>query len=142
VIVFLDTNILLDVLANRQPHVRAAKTPWEWSERDEIDGIISAISFNNIFYIVRKSQDEKTARECLRSLRAIFRAVEVNEKILHQAIDSVIADFEDAIQYFSAIRAGADYFVTRSPHDFPANSPVPVLTAEMLVVLRSQKIDH
>jgi len=65
----------------------------------------------------------------------------VDEKILHQAMDSKITDFEDAVQYFSAIRVHAKHLVTRNPDDFPKNSPISVLTAEMLVALQSQKIN-
>ncbi|HEY3128336.1 MAG TPA: PIN domain-containing protein [Acidobacteriota bacterium] len=135
-IVLLDTNILLDVLANRQPYVAASRKLWELSELSKIEGVISAISFNNIFYIVRKAAGNIVARECLRKLRAIFRPIEVDERILNQAIDSPIEDFEDAIQYFTAFRAGASYLVTRNPGDFPKQSPIPVLTAEMFISQR------
>ncbi len=135
-IVLLDTNILLDVLANRYPYVVASKRLWELSELNKIQGVISAISFNNIYYILRKAKGSAVARDCLRKLRSIFRPIAVDEKLLSQAIDSPIEDFEDAIQYFSAFRAGAAYLVTRNPDDFPKASALPILTAEMFASLK------
>jgi len=133
VTVFADTNTLLDVLANREPFVRAARMLWEWSELGAIVGKVSVISFNNIFYIVRKSHGETLARECLSRLRQVFDPVGLDVKTLDRAMDVKIRDFEDAIQYSSAVRSGATFLVTRNPGDFPRGSPIPILTSEMFV---------
>lgn len=132
-IVLADTNILLDVLAARQPFLPAAQKVWELCELHRITGVVSAISFNNVYYIVRKAEGPRKARECLRRIRAIFQPVGVDERILEQAMNSPIHDFEDAIQYFSALRAGADCLVTRNPADFPARSAVSIITADAFV---------
>jgi predicted nucleic acid-binding protein len=132
-IVFLDTNILLDVLADREPFAPASRRLWELSELNRVVGTVSAISFNNIYYILRKAANDRTAREALKKMRAIFTTAEVDSKILQQAIDSDIRDFEDAVQYFSSLRSGADYVITRNPDDFPDPSPVPVVTPEIFL---------
>lgn len=135
--VFVDTNILLDVLARREPFFPASRRIWELSELSRIDGLVSAISFNNTFYIIRKAADAETARESLRKIRSIFKPVGLDEKILNQALDSPLGDFEDAIQFFSALYAGASFLITRNPDDFPKDSPVAIVTAETFLALNS-----
>ncbi len=125
--VFVDTNILLDVLAKRDPFYREAVTIWTLSEEEKINGYISAVSFTNIYYIVRKLHTHETAVRALYWLRASFRPVALDERILNQAIDARFRDFEDAVQYYSAIHVGARCLVTRNPSHFPKDD-LPVLS--------------
>lgn len=130
---FLDTNILLDVLMKREPFFLFSKRLWELSEVNKVNGIVSALSFNNIFYIVRKNGGDQLARDCIKKIRSIFSISEVDSKILNQAIDSEIDDFEDAVQYFSALRVGARFLITRNPDDFPSSTPIAIITPEMFL---------
>jgi predicted nucleic acid-binding protein len=132
--VFFDTNILLDVLAKRQPFYADSATAWTLAEDGKLDGLVSAISFTNVYYIVRKLVDAKTARHALVLLRGTFAIVSCDERILSQAMDSDIKDFEDAVQFESAAHAGAECMLSRNPDDFPRTSDCPVLMpAEFLV---------
>ncbi len=117
--VFVDTNILLDVLAKREPFYRESVLIWTLSEEEKIKGFISTVSFTNIYYIVRKLHAHETAIRALNWLRASFRPVALDERILNQAIDAGFRDFEDAVQYYSAIHAGARCLVTRDTAHFP-----------------------
>lgn len=126
--VFLDTNILLDVIAKREPFFDPAARIWTLAEQNSLDAHISAISFNNIYYIVRKAENHARAIKALRMLRDIFSSVAPDQRILDQALDSDIKDFEDAIQYFSAHHARVEYLITRNPDDFPSGS-LAILTA-------------
>jgi len=132
----IDTNILLDVLANREPYVGASKRLWELSEVNEIEGVISAISFNNIYYIVRKIGGRDIAQKAVENLRGIFSTAVVDEKIISQAIESDIDDFEDAIQYYCGIRAGCRFLITRNPLDFPKKTTLQIITPELFLEMR------
>ena len=132
--VFVDTNLLLDVLAKREPFYTAASRVWTMAETGACEALISALSFNNIFYIVRKARDTATARRALVLLRDVFASVAPDQRILNQAIDSDVPDFEDAIQLYSAIHAGADYLLTRNVGDFPSGV-LPILTADEFLVV-------
>ena len=116
--VFLDTNVLLDILAKREPFYADSAEVWSLAESGAVKGCISAISFNNIYYVVRKMAGKRNADKALRILRDIFAPVAPDTLILNQAIDSTMNDFEDAIQIHSAIRAGADCLITRNPGHF------------------------
>ena len=127
--VFIDTNILLDVLAKRSPFYPASATVWTLAETGKIMGMISTLSFNNIYYIMRRQSGGAGAKMAIRLLHGIFTTVPPDNQILNQALDSEMADFEDALQFFSALHAGASCIVTRNTGDFPAGH-IPILTPE------------
>jgi predicted nucleic acid-binding protein len=132
--VLFDTNVLLDVLAERHPHYRDSARVWSLAEQGRIRGLVSVISFNNVYYIVRKVRDRKTADKVLGLLRDIFTPVPLDGQILNQAIASGFKDFEDAIQWHSALHAVAACIVSRNPNHFPA-SGLPVMSpAEFLTI--------
>ena len=124
---FIDTNILLDVLAAREPFYSDSANVWTLAEQGAVLGQVSAVSFRDIFYIVRKWGNEKTARKALILVRDAFTPVACDALVINQAIESGLADFEDAVQYFCAVHAKTDCIVTRNPDDFPDDSVIPVL---------------
>jgi predicted nucleic acid-binding protein len=129
---FIDTNVLLDVLDHRQPFYEDSAAVWSLAEKGKIRCCISAISFNNIYYILRKQQSPAVIRKTLCLLRDIFDIVTLDERILNQAMDSNFKDFEDAIQYFSASRVSAQCILSRNLNHYKA-SEIPILTpAEFL----------
>ena len=132
--VFVDTNVLLDVLAHRDGFYDASARIWSLSERGEIEAFISAISFNNVYYIIRKARDKATADTAMKLLRDVFDSIAPDTRIVNQAIDSEFKDFEDALQFHSAVRCQADFLITRNPADFPPSKPA-VLTPEEFLAL-------
>jgi predicted nucleic acid-binding protein len=125
--VFLDTNVLMDVLLERKPFVVESRKVWFLAERGRIRGLLSALTFANVYYIVRKIRGPEAATTMMKMLRDSFSPVALDEQILNQAMDAGFADFEDAIQYFSALRADAACLLTRDPTHFP-RSHLPVLS--------------
>ena len=133
--ILADTNVLLDVLAKREPFYPAAAAVWSAVESAKIAGCVSAISFNNTYYIIRRYGSEETARSAISAIRDVFAVVPLDAQILNQSIDSSLSDFEDAIQLHSAVRAGARYLITRNPAGFVTDA-LPVLSPdEYLAVL-------
>lgn len=126
--VFVDTNVLLDVIAKREPFYADSATIWTLSETGRIEGLVSAITFTNLFYVVRKLADAKTARRVMILLRESFTPTPCDASVLNLAIDSDFKDFEDAVQYYSAVQANADCMVSRNPNDFPRGADCPILT--------------
>jgi predicted nucleic acid-binding protein len=134
--VFLDTNVLIDVLAKREPFYEDSARVWTLAEQGRITGFISVISFNNIYYVVRKLRTRQTADRMMVLLRDTFTPVALDKQILNQAIDAGFKDLEDAIQYFSAMRAGVDCIISRDAKAF-AKSAVPILTPVELLTAGS-----
>ena len=130
--VFVDTNVLLDVLAERKAFYADSMRIWTLAESGRLEASISAISFNNCFYIVRKYAGRANAEKALRLLRDVFEPVDLTLQILNQSIDSGLSDFEDAVQFHSAVRAQAECIITRNPDDFPRQHPIVLSPAEFL----------
>lgn len=126
--VFLDTNVLLDVLARRQDAYEPAARVWQMAEKGEIAAHVSVISFTNIFYILRKLAGPAVAMVALRRMRNLFTAVPFDGQVLNESLDSEIADLEDAVQYFSAIRSGCDILVTRDLKGFAGAKQLAVIS--------------
>ena len=119
--VLFDTNVLLDVLARRQPFYMHSARVFALVEKGQLEGSVSTLSLANIFYVTRRLEGAQNARRAVRIVRNVFTLVSFDPQIASLAIDSEMADFEDAIQYFSAVRAGAACLLTRNPKDFPVS---------------------
>ena len=130
--VFVDTNVLLDVLAERKAFYPEAMRVWTLAESGRIDAHVSAISFSNCYYIVNRYAGPRCAEKAVRLLRDVFRPVDLTARILNQAIDAGMADFEDAVQFHSAVYAKADCIITRNPGHFPRSSVSVLSPAEFL----------
>ena len=125
--VFLDTNILLDVTMRREESLPESARIWADCETGKALGFISAISLNNIHYIMRKRLPKAPALDCIRCILNVFAIVPLDTAILRMAVDFPHRDFEDAIQLFSALQAKADCIVTRDSSHFPTEY-LPILT--------------
>lgn len=134
--VFFDTNLLVDVLLAREPFVVDSRRAWHLAERGALKGIVSALSFPNVHYILCRLRGRQAATSGLLLVRGIFEPVPLDAQILNQAIDAGFEDFEDAIQYFSARRAGADCILTRNAAHFPQSGLLVHTPAEFLAAHR------
>jgi len=115
----VDTHVLLDVLAKREPFWRHSARVWGLAEAGQITAFIAAISFNNCFYVVRKLAGADRAYQAIHLLRDVFHPSDRSAQLLFQAMDAGFTDFEDAIQYVSAVHMQADVLITRNPDAFP-----------------------
>jgi predicted nucleic acid-binding protein len=116
--VLIDTNVLLDVLTKREPFYKDSAVIWSLAEENIIVGYISAISVNNVYYITRKLNDEKIAGSLVDKILKDFNVISVTYEILKLA-RTKDGDYEDLIQYFSALQNACDYIITRDPKGFP-----------------------
>lgn len=144
---FLDTNVSLDVLAQREPWLHDSATVLSLLESDHFDGIVAAHSITTLFYLCTKELGRDQATAALVALLKLVSVAPLDQETILKAIALGWRDFEDAIQMLSAADANADYLVTRNASDFKA-SPIPVVSpSELLGILRSegssrQKPDH
>ena len=130
--IFIDTNILLDVTMHRSGFCEQAAAVWADCESRKVQGFVSAISLNNMHYVLKKHIDPATALEDVRLVLNIFTVVPLDESILRLAVDLPHKDFEDAIQTFSAVQAKADCIVTRDRQHFSGNYMPVISPAEYL----------
>ena len=129
-VVLVDTNIIIDALANREPYADNAKKILEKCAAREVTGILAAHSIPNMFYIFRKNFSKDERRFLIKNLCNIFKISDLNAKKILAALENEkFVDFEDCLQEECAVESMADYIVTRNPADF-ANSRVKVILPE------------
>jgi len=116
---FLDTNVVIDVLANREPFSFSASKLFDLAERGKIKLYISALSFSNIYYILRKTCSQQQMISVFRDLESLVETIDVTKAIIQKALTSDFKDFEDAIQYYTAVTIeGETIVVTRNVKDY------------------------
>ena len=131
---FLDTNVVIDVIAAREPFVADSRAIFDLCESGKADGRVSALTLCTVSYVLRKFVTPGTMRTKLRELRNILTPVDLSVSLLDKAIASSIADFEDAVQFYTAVYSEADYIITRNIRHFPQDN-IPVLTPTDFLVL-------
>ena len=131
----IDANILLDVLQNRENFVRASSMVWKLCETEQAKGYISALTFANLVYIMRKEMDAQRIEEVLHMLSLIFEFAELDDLDLFRAAALQWPDFEDAVQSVTAERIHADYIITRNVRDFSRSKVIAFTPDELLARL-------
>jgi len=125
----LDTNVVLDVLLGRTPHVETSALVWAAVERRGIEGLLSAHAVTTIHYLVCKEHGGAKANRTTASLLEIFEVAPVTGDVIRQALTLAWPDFEDAVTVEAAHLAACDAIVTRHPKGF-RRSPVRIFTPE------------
>jgi len=126
--IFLDTNIVLDLLAHRMPFYTEAAKLFSLADKKKIVVSVSALCLADINYILSKQIPEMEVRKILRKFKVLVSVLPLDDKITDLALNSEFRDFEDAMQYFTAIENDQDLIITRNQPDFK-ESKIPVMTA-------------
>lgn len=126
---FLDTNIVIDLLDKRMPFCKDAAKLFAEAYHKRVQLIISPTTYATASYLLGRHNSLEEVRNLLANLRRLTSVSTEDEHVVDNAIASKFADFEDAMQYYSALNAKADIIITRNLKDF-AESQIPVMTAE------------
>jgi len=116
--VFIDSDIILDLLCKREPFYTFAAEVFTLGDIKQIELVTTSVVFANVFYILRKVLGIDKAKELLRKLRIIISVVSVDEKVVDLALNSKFADFEDGLQYFTARENDIKIILTRNVKDY------------------------
>ena len=132
---FLDTNIVIDILLSRKPFFETSVQLFHYAEKNKVKLCISALSYWNIYYVIKKVNSRQETISIIKNLNNYLTAVDVTQKIITQSINSLFSDFEDAIQYYSALTLGnVTAIVTRNHKDFK-QSDIAVINPEQALAL-------
>ncbi len=124
----IDTNVVLDLLAKRTPFYESAALIFSLADKDKLKLSISSLTFANTNYVLSRLKSPIEAREILRRFRVLVKILSLSDKIIDLALnDSKFPDFEDGLQYYSAIENDQDIIITRDLKDFK-KSRIPVMT--------------
>ena len=131
---FIDADVILDLLLDRQPYSSAAIKLITLIEEKEVSAYTSPVVLANIYYISSKLVDKRKALEYLRRLLSLLQVAAVDEKILLLAANSSFNDFEDAIQYYAAKNEAMGFLITRNKLDYKVSDLTVCTPAEYLTV--------
>lgn len=127
--IFLDTNIVIDFLGERVNFYKPAAQILTLADKGKIKIFTSPVSISTSYYLLAKYENAKIALEKIRKFKLLCTISIMDDKVIEKAINTDFKDFEDAMQYFSAIATNCDLIITRNEKDFK-NALIPVMNAE------------
>ncbi len=131
--IFVDTNIVIDLLSRREPFFEEAAELFSLADKKQIELAVSSLTIANTSYVLLRQMDSNKAKSVLRKLRLIFKVLPLDDKIIGLALnDETFSDFEDGLQYFTAIEDEQELIITRNLKDFK-NSKLPTMTAKQFI---------
>lgn len=130
--VWLDTNVILDVLCNRPEFVDVSADVWKQCEVHNIEGYVSSLSILNIVYIMRKELTQEKINDIVRQLSMIFNVVDLKADDITKATNLPFSDYKDAVQSVGASRVKAQYIVTRNIKDYKGSKVPAIKPSELL----------
>ncbi len=123
----IDTNVIIDLLAKRKDFYIDSLKLFSLADRKEIELIVSTLSIANSYYILNDVMKLKNARTIIRKFKVLVNPYSLNDKIIELALnDENFKDFEDGIQYYTALESDCKVIVTRNIKDFKKSS-LPIL---------------
>lgn len=127
--IFLDTNIVLDFLGEREGFYNTAAKIMTLGDQKKIKIFTSLTSISNTYYLLSKYENTKIALEKIRKFKMLCSISIMDDEVIEKAINSDFKDFEDAMQYFSALASNCNLIVTRNEKDFK-NALIPLMNGE------------
>src|ERR1700741_2708752 len=126
--IFIDTNVVIDFFANRRPFSIDAARLFDMAIDAKVKIYISAVSYNTIYYVLRQSLAKTATIKLLEELAEMTEIADVTNDVIRKSLKTDFNDYEDAIQYYSALSVPEiDFIVTRNTRDFK-KSTISVLT--------------
>ncbi len=130
---FVDTNIVIDLLAKRAPFFDEAAELFSLADKNQVKLTISSLTIANASYILLRQLNASQTKSILRKLSLLVKTLPLDDKVITLALnDDTFSDFEDGLQYFSALENRQDIIITRNLKDFK-NSLIPVMTARQFI---------
>ena len=137
--IFIDSDIILDLLAKREPFFRFSAEIFSLVDSKKIIAYVSPLIFANLYSILRKLRSREVAGESLNKLKLLLKILPIDEKIIELALLSEFNDFEDAIQYYTAKENGISYLITRNKKDYKQTDLIICTAEEYLSMWKSKR---
>ena len=127
--VFVDTNIVIDLLQKRDEFYKEAQELFTLADRKKVKLYISPLTFANTYYILSRFYSSDEAKKILSKFKVLVEVLPTTDKIIELALASDFKDFEDAIQFYTALESSLEAIITRNKKDFK-NNLIPVFSAK------------
>ena len=126
--ILIDTNVVLDAIADRKPFNKNAQRIFLLAAREKLEVFLTANCMTDVYYVTRKYLTDTDAREALRKLFQIFTVIDVRGTDCETALDLPMQDYEDAVVFICARKAGVEYIITRDNEFLKAKSTPPTIS--------------
>ena len=126
---FLDTNVVIDLLGEREPFYESAAKIATLADKEKIDIYVSALTYSTVYFILVGFENKEIVKEKIGKFKVIAKTYDLTDKVIDKGLLSDFPDFEDSLQYYSALESNCDIIITRNSKDFK-KSDLPVLTPE------------
>jgi predicted nucleic acid-binding protein len=136
--VLIDTNVVIDLLAQREPFFNSTSRLFTLASKKLIVAYVSSLTLVTTHFIVSRELSESDTRKVIRKFKTITTVLDLKDSYINLALDSDFKDFEDAIQYHTALSNNLDAIITRNKRDFK-KSRIPVYTTEEYLELYFKK---
>jgi len=127
--IFFDTNIVIDLLGEREPFYTSAAKIATLADKGEIQLIVSALTYSTVYYLLSRFENKEVVKEKIRKFKVIAETSDLTDRIIEKGLASKFSDFEDALQYNCAVQMDCNILITRNGKDFK-ESIIPVLTPD------------
>lgn len=134
--VLFDSDVIIDVMANRQPFIVNSAQALNTVATFQVEGYIAGHAVTNIFYILRRQLGVSVTLDILTKLLGKLKVASVTDAVIHSALQTKMTDFEDAVTSEAAFAINLDFIVTRNTKDY-VNSSVSAIPPEKLLQLVS-----
>ena len=130
---FIDTNVMLDLLGERAPFYNAIAQIATLADKGKVQLIVSALSYSTFFYILSKYEKSEIVLEKMRKFKVFALTSDLTDTIIDKGLSSKFKDFEDALQYYCALKMECNILITRNAKDFKY-SDIPVLSPDEYLI--------
>lgn len=127
--VFLDTNVVVDLLGEREPYYDAAAKIATLADKGKIEVFVSALTYSTVYYLLSRFENKTQVKEKIRKFKLIAQTSDLTDNIIDKGLSSNFNDFEDALQYYCALKMDCKIMITRNGKDFK-ESEIPVLSPD------------
>ncbi len=127
--ILVDTNIVIDLLSKRESFYNSAAQLFSLADKNKTELCISSLTFANTYYLISKELGTTETVKILSRFKVLVKILPMDDKIIDLALNSDFSDFEDAVQYYTALENGLSLIITRNLKDFKT-SELPVMTAK------------
>lgn len=126
---FLDTNVVIDLLGEREEFYDSIAKIVSLADKGKIKITVSALTYSTVFYVLSRFESKEIVKEKIRKFKTIAKTADLTDKIIDKGLSSKFGDFEDALQYFCALKTVSSIIITRNEKDFKS-SEIPVFNPD------------
>ena len=127
--VILYTNVVIDLLGEREEFYDPIAKIVSLADKGKIKITVSALTYSTVFYVLSRFESKEIVKEKIRKFKTIAKTADLTDKIIDKGLSSKFGDFEDALQYFCALKTGSSIIITRNEKDFKS-SEIPVFNPD------------